>query len=71
MLVIDNFFLYLGKLYKSDEIEGTKMRMYFNLFLFMYKGLDMAMYLSMVTDNVKKADPTLKDNKRFLINFVV
>ena len=40
-------------------MDGVTMRATFIIFFFLYKGLDMAMNLSTVTERVSKADPTL------------
>ena len=57
---------HLGKLYRMEVSEDEIIKVFFNLFLFTYSGLDMARYRSIVTESVKSAEPILET---FLFTF--
>jgi hypothetical protein len=46
-------------LYTKDTAEEVMMSTFFIIFFSVYKGLEMATYLSTVTDRVRKVEPTL------------
>ena len=55
---------YLGTLYTQENTEEEMMRAIFSIFFSVYSGLEMAMYLSTVTERVRKAEPILQTSDK-------